>query len=593
MRKGRWDYVPLVTATTAMLLLLAILPSALNLPEANPAETLEYAPVPPEDNDTNPPPSGNLSSLGLGRSSSLAAPAGGGELGGGGEIGPGGRAIKTPSTKRCVGSPPRQTEDPLSPPCVASYTGDNGGATYKGVDPDEVRVVYYFYGGSCRTASRGRECAPTNTFVDLGKPPEANEDIIARGIRSLQNYFNDRYQTYGRRVHFWIYYSGSSTPENQRAAAIETLNRIDPFAIVHGITAAAYSEVMARRGVMTFVSQPGVPASHFTRFPRMIWSYLPALEIHARSFSSMVCQQVVHHPAAFSGNSGENGKPRRLGLLSPDEEAFSEFFVAFGRLVRSQVEACGGKFVAEAKHPNGGQINQNEHQKIQRVEQNMAEFRSKGVTTIVWPWGVDLGSESGAATRQNYFPEWVLAGDLTLEGYDIGQTQDQQAFDGRAWIQTVMPRSPALNQGLCFLAMREAEPSTPEEDGAHVCRRFLAYEAMRQLFTGIQVAGPKLHPGAMDKGYHAIPPGPSGSPLVPACYYEPGDYTCIKDATAMYWDAEGSAPGSNAPGCWRMPDQGKRYTADTWPNREISSGARPSEDPCNGYSSLNVSLNSV
>ena len=54
--------------------------------------------------------------------------------------------MKTPSTKRCVGKPPRQTEDPLAPPCVASFAGDNFGVTYQGVTKDEISVLFYFDG---------------------------------------------------------------------------------------------------------------------------------------------------------------------------------------------------------------------------------------------------------------------------------------------------------------------------------------------------------------------------------------------------------------------------------------------------------------
>ena len=35
--------------------------------------------------------------------------------------------------KRCVGNPPRQIEDSQSPPCIAYWEGDNGGATSPGV----------------------------------------------------------------------------------------------------------------------------------------------------------------------------------------------------------------------------------------------------------------------------------------------------------------------------------------------------------------------------------------------------------------------------------------------------------------------------
>jgi hypothetical protein len=589
-KAGLRDYVPLLLASLMMLGLLAVLPSALNLPQTTPSETLEYAPVPPED-DITTPPSGNLSSLGLGSSNSIGTT---GEAAGPPPdlTGPGGKAVKTPSTKRCVGSPPRQTEDPLSPPCVASYTGDNGGSTYKGVTADEIRIIYFFYPG-CRSSSRGRECGKSGQFEDLGKPPAENEDVIGRGVRRLQTYFNERFQTYGRRAHFWVWYNNSFSAEALRARAIEHIKLIDPFAVVHGIRAPAYSEVMARRGVLTFNSAVGTPAEFFRKYPRLMWSYLPSMELHARSYSSMLCKQVVGRPVAFSGNAGENGKPRVLGMLRPDPEAggYGPELSAFSDRVRADVEACGGSFAVVANMPNGGQIGTAENEKEQQFTQNMAEFRSKGVTTIIWAWGFDLGRNSSAAARQGYFPEWILSGDNIMDGYDLGQVQDQQAFDGHAWIQTVQARSPAFNQDLCFSAMREVDPDTPEEDAALLCRLHLAYEAMRQLFVGIQVAGPRLNPATIDKGYHAIPAGPSETPFVPACYYEPGDYTCIKDATAMYWDRNGQAPGAQSPGCWRMHDEGKRYTWDEWPEQDISARRQPDRDPCNGYSSLSVNVN--
>src|SRR5687768_10688559 len=105
------NYPPLVLASAMMLALLAIMPSALNIPQSTPSETLEYAPVPPEDQDQPPSATGNFSSLGLGSSSGISAgaspdadPPGAGAVGG--------RAVKSASTKRCVGTPPRQTEDP-------------------------------------------------------------------------------------------------------------------------------------------------------------------------------------------------------------------------------------------------------------------------------------------------------------------------------------------------------------------------------------------------------------------------------------------------------------------------------------------------
>src|SRR5687768_6307208 len=58
-----------------------------------------------------------------------------------GAVPPAAPALDAPRVRRCVGDPPRQIEYPQSPPCVPYWDGDNGGATYKGVTRDEIRVV--------------------------------------------------------------------------------------------------------------------------------------------------------------------------------------------------------------------------------------------------------------------------------------------------------------------------------------------------------------------------------------------------------------------------------------------------------------------
>ena len=222
-RPGR-DYPPLLIAGLLLLAILVVLPSSLNLPQSNPSQTLEYAPVPPEDQDTPPPPNGNFGALSLAGSGRLGAGTGTGSGAGGLQAPTPSGAGKNPSTKRCVGSPPRQTEDPLSPPCVAHFSGDNGGATAAGVTPDEVRVVVYFRGcGTQQGGSRGPEPLPCSTYVDLLEPPAPDEDTFTRTVRLYQQYFNDRYQTYGRFVHFWAYFDSgpSATAESRRADAAD------------------------------------------------------------------------------------------------------------------------------------------------------------------------------------------------------------------------------------------------------------------------------------------------------------------------------------------------------------------------------------
>src|SRR5207245_2261763 len=109
-RRQQWfmRYPPLIAVLAGLILAVAFLPSALNVPQSNPTETAEYAPVPPTD--SNVPPGGNFSSLGLAESSSLesqvntsADNSANADQGGQQPV------IKVPSTFRCVGN--RQTED--------------------------------------------------------------------------------------------------------------------------------------------------------------------------------------------------------------------------------------------------------------------------------------------------------------------------------------------------------------------------------------------------------------------------------------------------------------------------------------------------
>src|SRR5262249_54240556 len=155
--------------------------------------------------------------------------------------------------------PPHQTEDPLSPPCVAYFDGDNGGATAQGVTGSEIVVVFYLDAASFADCSPPDQSPAQHTYYDLGKPPVPSEQMecYTRILRNWQRYFNDRYQTYKRTVHFWAYLSGTTaTPETRRADAEDIYKKLHPFATIFMINTAGfpadYSGTMAAHHVMYF-----------------------------------------------------------------------------------------------------------------------------------------------------------------------------------------------------------------------------------------------------------------------------------------------------------------------------------------------------
>ncbi|MHB8509861.1 MAG: hypothetical protein ACYDGR_14650, partial [Candidatus Dormibacteria bacterium] len=214
---------PLVMGALALALMIAILPSSLHLPITGPGSQAEVAPVPGQGNTQ-----ANLSQLGLADS---------GTVGGGGGSAVGDALQATPPAEaqllqglgikggvaqqaRCIGNPARQTEDPLSPPCVASWQGDNGGSTYKGVSGNVVTIVIVDtqYGHDDR---------------DYTGPLQANDSGYDLTARVLLRYFQTRFQTYGRRVRIVNYRgSGMQTGGNTNLTYEELKQRYNPFAII-------------------------------------------------------------------------------------------------------------------------------------------------------------------------------------------------------------------------------------------------------------------------------------------------------------------------------------------------------------------------
>ena len=574
-------YPPLITILIALVLAIAVLPSALNLPQTNPTQTLEYAPVPPEESD-DPPPAGNLSSLGLGSSSGVAKDEEGGA--GGGPL-PGGKGVN-PSTKRCVGNPPRQTEDPTSPPCVAFFQGDNFGATYQGVTQDEIRILVYMSGNVIYTSSSRAQRSPVSEYYDLLEPAKDDEFLVVEGMRGWQRYFNDRFQTYGRFVHFFLYFDGGSgSPEARRADASDNYAVVKPFAVLtdvpFGGNEVDYVNEMARRGVLNFGTLAGKSQSFFRKFPKLVWGFDPTIEYQAEAFSSYVCAKVVNQPAVLAGNGATGnmkGRPRKLGLFHTTDENHPDR-IKLAELVQKQVEACGGEIASTATFPNCCYV-VDTATNPDYAATNMAQFSNEGITTILWPGGME-GYSANAASGSGYEPEWIVLGDELLDGNEQNRrARNGPAFHNRAILITPEVVAPPRTQQRCYQAYREADQSLNEQDlGAYVCG---FYRNLFQLFVGIQVAGPRLGPTSVDKGFHAIPPVPSRDNQSPACFYETGDYTCVKDSQIEIWDNEQAAQDTRA-GCWRIISDGARFFPGKYPEGNIDSNLGQI-GPCNNYS---------
>jgi hypothetical protein len=551
---------PALVLVGAAAFFATMLPSALRLPLSGPEQTAELAPVPGKGQAAT----GNLAEVGTGSSSGLGAnlvdptttttppPARPGAPDAAGD----GSIIADPVTKRCVGSPPRQTEDPLSPPCVASFSGDNGGATTKGVTADEIRVVIVF---SCGAAAER---------IDYRDENAGDDNPILAGF---QRYFTERYQLWGRVAHFYGYtYSCSGTgtiPEKERSAIIDIDERYDPFAIIppgNGFSFALADEA-AQRGIL-FLNNVSREAAQ-RRAPFLL-SYAPDLEDRAEIEAAFVCQKLVGRPARYSGMPTDRGTTRRFGLIYDGGKGSEGTISVDGPAVDPKQFAaalarrCGLKDI-----PTGTASQQGDHALV------LTRMRQDGVTTIIsyskfLDWGI-------AADGAKWYPEWVIPG--TPASAESAQLQSGLVWNNAFGI-TYSRRMGARPEQDWYQAFQEGCPGCTSTDN-----RATQFDDLVLLFTGVQASGPKLTAANMDRGLHAIPERKSESPFVPAAYFTPGNYSWVKDASLVWWDPTGTAPGGSGNGCYRLVDEGRRSRAADWTVGDDGvKGSDGAQQPCQG-----------
>ena len=534
-------------------LLASLLPSALRVPLSGPSASAELAPVPGKS-DSAP---GDLSALGQTSTGGLGAGGGTGALGRGGPEGLGdpGVTVEPPPppagsgrnlrNKRCVGTPARQTEDPLSPPCVAFFKGDNGGATAKGVTRDEIRVVIWTF------------CNSDGSFTTT----EVN-DAAGDPYGALARYFNERFQTYERRVRVFRVHGTTGQICNRPAFLQRLAEQVDPFFVISvspDFNSAAPEA--ARLGMMFSMNTPprGLTETHAP----FIVSYGHDLEDWAANIVEATCSRLAGRVARFAGDVTMHERTRSFGL---DYDVFGDRDRRGERLILDGIrQRCGGD-AGEVVACNCTDTS------------GFARLRTAGVTTVVVARVGTSGVASMAqAEASGWFPEWFLA-----TPYGAGYNPE-----GRR-----MPPAQASNTFGLMTQRRLGAPAEQYhrkamvEGGCPSCTAFtFDYQQFLLLFTGIQSAGPRLTPANFDRGLRALPARQSRDPFAPSAYFAPGNHTLLKDFAFAWWDPTGLPPGGSTPGCWRLVEDGLRYRAEDWRNRPGDDGIKGDGQPCQGDAS--------
>ncbi len=452
--------------------------------------------------------------------------------------------IDIPRIRRCIGDPPRQIEDPQSPPCVPYWDGDNGGATSMGVTRDEIRVA----------------------LPDNG---------VQREYRLLQNFFNSRFEFYGRKIILEPSHptSGSSVAEMHADAAnvreMEAFASLNYAADLYG-GQTAYYDALARHKVIGVDVRPmWAGERRLAANAPYQWNYLPGSDdVGNTLLGEWMCKQLVGDPPEYAGPgtapSAINDGPRVFGLVTTTVEQIG----ADPTVLRDRLQSCGGGFAREAEL--------NEQFDAESAQTVVLQMQASDVTSIVCTChSGPLSTLMIAATNQGYFPEWVVNSFMYMDQDVAGQlSPGQQRI--RLFGQTVRQKSVAPPDMPSTWAIREADPSyTPSMAGTDLDYYTIAYyqyPGMLLLASGIQMAGPNLTPFTFEQGLHRTQfpnPDADGPPHFQAHVGFAGDHTMVNTAAVIWWsDNESSYATNGARGTYCYAELGRRYGVGTWPDEQ-------------------------
>lgn len=475
-----------------------------------------------------------------------------------------------PRTFQCFGDPPRANPDPLSPPCVPFWDGDNQGATAPGVTAGRVEVVLY---------------NDLGVSGDLTKPWESSDEApghevsmngqttyLVRTLKAQVAYFQKHYQTYGRKIRVVAVpsVSGITSGCEQRAADAKRLvqNR-DPFAFtVLGDGLDCFVDKAAELGVPTIGFLSDLHPRSYTDHPGLVWSFNRDVRELGRLSAAFICDKLEGRRARLANDPLLKSQSRKIAVLFNASQSRGPAKVnQVGELLDALDHRCG-------LNASTGLILRPYLDSATESLAAISALKLAGVTTIVC-YCVPVNTEldvtrfQTAATALLYSPEWYFD---TASRMHRSDWHRKHALAGQSSFGiTPEWRIVTLQSGFPYQAFKEQVP-----DGSPNLRfNYDIYHGLHLLFTAIQTAGPVLTVDSVGRGLstHRLSGNAPWDPIGSLGRGGANIYTFQRGSLAWVWDHTGSEPGATEPtGCLRTPGHLTRDNHWTRGDKDLGKG---------------------
>ena len=491
------------------------------------------------------------------------ASSGGGSSGGGGPVG----TVQTGTGTTAAGRPCSAGVHQIpwsnySDICVAKFSGNNGGATTRGVTASTITI-----------AARQTSDSQGANALEAQAEAEAAGGVSAATSygydQKIVQWMNGQFELYGRHVVLQEFSGqGNGTNEaldqGQAAACADADTEANSLHAFGGINwsgifeSGVFADCATRYKTYIPEGAPYFPESWYAQRAPYVWGITMNCSLISYEVGEWVGKQIAPYPSKWAGNDGVtslNGKQRKFGVYVPNNAEYQECVN-----ISLQVEQSPPYNIAKSRE-NQYNYALDISTFPQDAQKAIVQFAAAQDTTVVLACDpISPIFLTQDAVQQGYYPEWAIIGVAGTDTDNYAQLWDQSSISGHMWglsqlASTQIALSPNSDAGKSLTAMGLPINISSVTD----------YYELLSMFNQLQIAGPDLT--AANIGAHTPNiPGPSSGPFGTWDYGK--TYTAIIDSRQVYYNANGTSPGNGKKGTFVEIYGGSRFSQGHYPTGE-------------------------
>ncbi len=449
------------------------------------------------------------------------------------------------------------------PPCVRELARgeSNGGATAPGVTAKTIKVVVLVWNEEQAAAAVG--VTPTNQAT--GKTG-SQEDAV----HDTAELFEHATSQWGRKVEYSFVTSTGSDEAAQRADAVKVV-AMKPFIVVNLTGTTTFDTVIASRKIVVVTSNNATKKQTESLAP-YLWAQMPDADGAATNSAEFIAKSLAGRKARWAGDAEMQKQTRKFGVV------YAPTVIDYDGFVQTLKKYGGDKPVAAVQYTpaNTGSSASNLTENRELAPTIISKLKTAGVNNLIVLSNAAMTQAlTEAATKQDFGPEWTITGygvnDFDYFDRNLDQGQWAHAF-GIGSLPPAVLDTPDYTS-VVFQWYWGTTQGTVQAQTTGV---------LATLYSGLQMAGPKLTAKTFQQGLFASPASGGAADdqvttiqrvfgktanLPYDSYHQSGT-----DFSLVWWNTEAVGPSNIFPlvgkGKLYFLNGAKRYTAGHWPKGE-------------------------